>query len=152
MQRFDYVVSDEFLLRSYEIKRSDTVDKDAAAEAASHKRIAQLAYLVIVPHGDDARIFDPTDSRRRSIERECLKAGVGLILISDYAADAGLELVLEALNTNLDNREVNSTIGRFFSEPKRDEVKTLISRKRSEFARSFANLLVEQILDGAITK
>jgi len=116
VQRFEYVVQDEFILRSYEIKRGDVVDTDAVAEAAAHQRVAQLAYLVIVPHGDAKGIFDPTNIKRRTVEKECLKSGVGLILIPDYKSDSEIEVAVEPRPNNIDYRDVNSTIGRLFSE------------------------------------
>ncbi|WP_428534254.1 hypothetical protein [Rhodopila sp.] len=130
VQRFEYVVQDEFILRSYEIERSDVVDTDAVAEAAAHQRMAQLSYLVIVPHGDSKSIFDSTNVKRRAIERECLKSGVGLILIPDYNLSSEIELAVDAGITRIDYRDVNSTIGRFFSEQKRLEIKELINLSR----------------------
>jgi hypothetical protein len=46
VQRFEYIAQDEFILRSYEIKRSDVVDTDAVAEAVAHQRVAQLTRLI----------------------------------------------------------------------------------------------------------
>jgi hypothetical protein len=143
LQKFEYVAADEFILRSYEIKRSDTVDTDAVAEAAAHKRAAQLSYLLIVPNGDDMSIFEPTNNKRRSIERECLKSGVGLVLISDYADEVGIELAIDATNSNIDSRDVNSAIGRFFSEQKRDEIRKLISRSRMGILQKIAEKIAE---------
>ncbi len=130
VQAFEYIVQDEFTLRSYEIKRSDVVDTDAVAEAAAHRRVAQLTYLVIVPQGDAKTIFDPMNIKRRNIEKECLKTGVGLILIPDYSKNSELELAVDASNSNIDYRDVNSTIGRLFSEQKRKEIKKLINVSR----------------------
>jgi hypothetical protein len=144
-QKFDYVAYDEFILRSYEIKRSDVADTDAVAEAAAHKRIVDSAYLVIIQHGESVDIFDPTNDRRRSIERECFKAGIGLILLSK-SEDGWVELAIEATATNLNYRDINSTIGRLFSAPKREEIRKIVSLKRNETARSLATVLAENIL------
>ena len=130
VQKFEYIVEDEFLLRSYEVKLSDSVDTDAVAEAAAHKRLAQLAYLVIVPHKDEKKIFEPSNIRRRNIEKECLKVGVGLLLISDYNDVSEVEYAVDAINSNISCRDVNSTIGRLFSETKRKEIKGLIDNSR----------------------
>jgi len=130
VQRFEYIVQDEFISRSYEIKRGDVVDTDAVAEAAGHQRIAQLAYLVVVPHGDNKAIFEPTYIKRRTLERECLKTGVGLILIPDYKSESDIELAVDASVTKVDHRDVNSTIGLLFSEPKRKQIKQLIENSR----------------------
>jgi len=130
VQRFEYIAQDEFILRSYEIKRSDVIDTDAVAEAAAHQRVAQLTYLVIVPHNDVDAIFDVTNIKRRNIERECLKLGVGLILIPDYEPHSEIELAIDSRNSSIDSRDINSTIGRLFSEPKRREIKNLINTSR----------------------
>jgi hypothetical protein len=130
VQKFEYIVEDEFLLRSYEVKRSDSVDTDAVAEAAAHRRLAQLAYLVIVPHSDDKKIFEPSNIRRRNIEKECLKVGVGLLLISDYSGAYEIEYAVDASNSNISCRDINSTIGRLFSEQKRKEIRGLIDNSR----------------------
>ncbi len=133
VQRFEYVLHDEFLLRSYEIKRNDNVDIDAVAEAAAHQRLAQMAYIVIVPHSKDTKdvsIFNPTDIKRRNIEKECLKLGVGMILISDYHDDSEVELAVEANISGLDQKGVNSTIGRLFDAQKREEIRKLIRASR----------------------
>jgi hypothetical protein len=90
--------------------------------------LAQLAHLVIVPHNDEGAIFDPTNIKRRNIEKECLKSGVGLILIPDYGSE--IELAVDARNSNIDFRDINATIGRFFSEKKRGEIKDLIRTSR----------------------
>lgn len=116
VQKSEYIVQDEFILRSHEIKRGDMVDTDAVAEAAAHRRVAQLAYLIIVPHGDDKAIFAPTNIKRRNIEKEGLKSGVGLVLMPDYNVDSEIETAVEASNSNIDYRDVNSTIGLLFSE------------------------------------
>ncbi len=129
-QRFEYVANDEFILRSYEIKRSDVVDADAVAEVASHRRLVEMAYLVVVPHGGSNTIFDPTDSKRRRIEKECLKAGVGLILVPDYEAKSDIDIAIDAEPSGIDYRSVNSTIGLFFSDKKRDEIRQLIEESR----------------------
>jgi hypothetical protein len=131
VQKFDYILYEEFTLSSYEIKRSDVVDISAVAEAAAHQRLAQLAYLVIVPHGDDKTIFDPTNVKRRNIEKECLKSGVGLILIPDYNVDLEIELAVEPMTSNIGDRVVNSTIGLLFSAQKREEIKKLITARRA---------------------
>jgi hypothetical protein len=130
IQRFEYIVQDEFILRSYEVKRSDIVDTDAVAEAAAHRRVAQFAYLVIVPHGNDKAIFDSTNIKRRNLEKECLKAGIGLILIPDYTSDSEIEVAVEPGSTNIESKDINSTIGRLFSEEKRQHVKRLIDTSR----------------------
>jgi hypothetical protein len=129
-QRFEYVAHDEFILRSYEIKRSDVVDTDAVAEAVSHRRLVEMAYLVVVPHGGNADIFDPTNSKRRKIEKECLKAGVGLLLVPEYGDSSDIDLAIDAVSSGLDYREINSTIGLLFSEQKRNEIKELIKISR----------------------
>jgi hypothetical protein len=129
-QRFEYVARDVFALRSYEIKRSDVVDTDAVAEAAAHRRLVQLAYLVIVPHGDDKIISEPTNLKRRTIEKECLKAGVGLILIPDYKENSDIEIAIEAASSHIDDSGVNATIGLRFSEQKRKDIKKLIHDSR----------------------
>ena len=100
------------------------------AEAAAHQRVAQLAYLVIVPHNDEDKIFDPTNIKRRNIEKECLKLGVGLILIPDYKPSSEIELAVDARNSNIDYRDINSTVGRLFSEQKRKEIRSLINTSR----------------------
>jgi hypothetical protein len=126
LQKFEYIALDVFALRSYEIKRSDVVDTDAVAEAAAHQRVAQLAYLVIVPQGDDKIISEPTNLKRRNIEKECMKAGVGLILIPDYKENSEIDITIEAKNANIiDDSGVNATIGLRFSDLKRKEIKRL---------------------------
>jgi hypothetical protein len=129
-QRFEYVAHDEFILRSYEIKRSDVVDTDAVAEAVAHRRLVELAYLVVVPHGGAITIFDPTNSKRRKVERECLRAGIGLIFVPDYDETSEMDFSIEAVSSNIDYREVNSTIGLLFTEAKRNEIRELIKISR----------------------
>jgi hypothetical protein len=89
-----------------------------------------MAYIVIVPHSKDISIFNPTNIKRRNIEKECVKLGVGMILISDYHGDSEVELAVEANISDLDRKAVNSTIGRLFDARKRGEIRKLIKASR----------------------
>jgi hypothetical protein len=102
-KKFPWTIGLEFDVVTFEIKRPDSANVLAVFEALSHAAAATRAYVVFPVEPDDWKAANPAQERR--VRDECVRHGVGLILISRLTGTPVAHHVLKAARREIDHEK-----------------------------------------------
>lgn len=105
-KKFPWTIGSEFDVVTFEIKRPETANVLAVFEALSHASAATRAYVVFPLDQNQWERGQPEQSRR--VKEECLRHGVGLILIEDVIGEARPIHLISALRREIDHEKCSN--------------------------------------------
>jgi hypothetical protein len=113
-KKFAWTMGTEFDVVTFEIKRPETANVLAVFEALSHVTAATRAYVVFPLDAETWRLANPAQERR--VRDECVRHGVGLILVSNpHGAPAALH-VLKAARREIDHEKCSDFLDAVVSQ------------------------------------
>lgn len=118
-KKFPWTIGTEFDVVTFEIKRPDSANVLAVFEALSHAAAATRAYVVFPVEAEAWRLENPAQERR--VRDECVRHGVGLILISKVKGAPFAHHVLKAARREIDHEKCSDFL---------DAVVSLTGKKR----------------------
>ncbi|WDZ79064.1 hypothetical protein PWG15_26635 (plasmid) [Ensifer adhaerens] len=104
-KKFPWTIGSEFDVVTFEIKRPDSANVLAVFEALSHVSAATRGYVVFPVDPDTWRSSNPAQERR--VKDECVRHGVGLILVQVGGAVPAAHHVLKASRREIDHEKCN---------------------------------------------
>ena len=102
-KKFPWTIGTEFDVVTFEIKRPDSANVLAVFEALSHAAAATRAYVVFPVTAEAWRQANPAQERR--VRDECVKHGVGLILVDTALSPPSAHHVLKAARKEIDHEK-----------------------------------------------
>lgn len=102
-KKFPWTIGTEFDVVTFEIKRPDSANVLAVFEALSHSAAATRAYVVFPVDPDEWKASNPAQERR--VRDECVRHGVGLILVRLKGGVALAQHVLKAARREIDHEK-----------------------------------------------
>lgn len=102
-KKFSWTIGTEFDVVTFEIKRPDSANVLAVFEALSHVTAATRAYVVFPVDAEAWRQANPAQERR--VKDECVRHGVGLILVTLNEQGAFAHHVLKAARREIDHEK-----------------------------------------------
>jgi hypothetical protein len=102
-KKFPWTIGTEFDVVTFEIKRPDSANVLAVFEALSHITAATRAYVVFPVGAEEWRQANPAQERR--VKDECVRHGVGLILVTINDQGAVAHHVLKAARREIDHEK-----------------------------------------------
>ena len=102
-KRFSWTIGTEFDVVTFEIKRPDNANVLAVFEALSHVTAATRAYVVFPVDAEGWRSANPAQERR--VRDECVRHGVGLILVAINEQGPFADHVLRASRREIDHEK-----------------------------------------------
>lgn len=102
-KKFPWTIGTEFDVVTFEIKRPDNANVLAVFEALSHAAAATRAYVVFPVAAETWRLENPAQERR--VRDECVRHGVGLILVSNVNGMPVAQHVLKAARREIDHEK-----------------------------------------------
>ena len=105
-KKFAWTIGTEFDVVTFEVKRPDSANVLAVFEALSHAAAATRAYVVFPVTLEAWRLDNPAQERR--VRDECVRHGVGLILVSDANGAPVAQHLLKAARREIDHEKCSS--------------------------------------------
>ena len=102
-RKFSWTMGTEFDVVTFEIKRPDSANVLAVFEALSHAAAATRAYCVFPVKHDAWRTENPAQERR--VREECVRHGVGLILVDTSQTPPLSHHLLKASRREIDHEK-----------------------------------------------
>jgi hypothetical protein len=102
-KRFPWTMGTEFDVVTFEIKRPENANVLAVFEALSHVTAATRAYVVFPVEPDVWRLANPAQERR--VRDECVRHGVGLILVPSPHGPGQAVHALKAARREIDHEK-----------------------------------------------
>lgn len=102
-KKYPWTMGTEFDVVTFEIKRPDSANVLAVFEALSHVAAATRAYVVFPVDAESWRIANPAQERR--VKDECIRHGVGLILVGAPDTASVASHVLKAARREIDHEK-----------------------------------------------
>jgi hypothetical protein len=114
IKKFPWTIGAEFDVVTFEVKRPDSANVLAVFEALSHASAATRAYVVFPVDADAWRSGNPAQERR--VRDECIRHGVGLILLSSASTNPVAHHVLKASRREIDHEKCSSFLDAVLSD------------------------------------
>jgi len=124
-KKFPWTIGTEFDVVTFEVKTPATANVLAVFEALSHVTAATRAYVVFPVEEVEWEASNPAQARR--VKDECVRHGVGLILVSSVTTTPVAKHVLKALRREIDHEKCSDFLDAVVS----DEGKKRISQWKS---------------------
>ncbi|WP_162801027.1 hypothetical protein [Azospirillum brasilense] len=121
-KKFPWTIGHEFDVVTFEVKRPDSCNVLAVFEALSHASVATRAYVVFPL--DEKSWIDLDAAQARRVKEECVRHGIGLILVEKICGPAKPVHFIRATKREIDHEKCNS----FLSSVVSDEGKKQIAR------------------------
>lgn len=102
-KKFSWTIGTEFDVVTFEVKRPDSANVLAVFEALSHASAATRAYVVFPVEPEAWRNENPAQERR--VRDECVRHGVGLILVSSVNGKPVAHHALKAARRQIDHEK-----------------------------------------------
>lgn len=102
-KKFPWTMGAEFDVVTFEIKRPDSANVLAVFEALSHAAAATRAYVVFPVDPEAWRLENPAQERR--VRDECVRNGVGLILVKTINGEPVAQHALKATRREIDHEK-----------------------------------------------
>lgn len=102
-KKFPWTIGTEFDVVTFEIKRPDSANVLAVFEALSHAAAATRAYVVFPVEAEAWRLENPAQERR--VRDECVRHGVGLIVVSNVNGKPVAHHLLKAARREIDHEK-----------------------------------------------
>jgi hypothetical protein len=119
-KKFPWTIGSEFDVVTFEVKRADTCNVLAVFEALSHVSVATRAYVVFPKSEVEWVKSDPAQAQR--VKEECLRHGVGLILIDDMSDNGVPVHLIRAPRKEIDHARCSSFLAAVLSEDGKDRI------------------------------
>ncbi|WP_395455250.1 hypothetical protein ACHMW5_09615 [Azospirillum melinis] len=114
-RKFPWTIGTEFDVVTFEIKRPDSANVLAVFEALSHAAAATRAYVVFPVDAEVWRLENPAQERR--VRDECIRHGVGLILVSNVGGEPKGHHLLKAARREIDHEKCSNFLDAVVSLP-----------------------------------
>ncbi len=105
-KKFPWTMGTEFDVVTFEIKRPDSANVLAVFEALSHAAAATRAYVVFPVEAEAWRLANAAQERR--VRDECVRHGVGLILVSNVKGSPVAHHSLKATRREIDHEKCSN--------------------------------------------
>lgn len=105
-RKFSWTMGTEFDVVTFEIKRPDSANVLAVFEALSHAAAATRAYVVFPVKHETWRLENPAQERR--VREECVRHGVGLILVDTEQVPPLAHHLLKATRKEIDHEKCSA--------------------------------------------
>jgi hypothetical protein len=105
-RKFPWMITSEFDVVTFEVKRPDSADVLAVFEALSHSATATRAYVVFPINHEDWKSRNPEQERR--VCDECSRHGVGLILVEQHDNKRVANHLIKAARREIDPEKCSS--------------------------------------------
>lgn len=113
-KKFPWTIGTEFDVVTFEIKRPDSANVLAVFEALSHAAAATRAYVVFPVNAEAWRQANPDQERR--VRDECVRHGVGLILVDTSTSPPRAHHLLKAARKEIDHEKCSDFLDAVVSE------------------------------------
>lgn len=113
-KKFPWTIGTEFDVVTFEIKRPDSANVLAVFEALSHVSAATRGYVVFPLDADTWRSLNPAQERR--VKDECVRHGVGLILVQTGSVAPAAQHVLKATRKEIDHEKCSAFLDAVLTE------------------------------------
>lgn len=113
-KKFPWTIGYEFDVVTFEVKRSDSCNVLAVFEALSHVSAATRSYVVFPLDEVEWVEKDPAQAGR--VKDECVRHGVGLILIGNVGPNQNPVHVIQARRRDIDHRKCSDFLAAVMSE------------------------------------
>ena len=113
-RKYPWTIGHEFDVITFEVKRSDTCNVLAVFEALSHASVATRSYVVFPMSEASWIAADPAQAKR--VKDECVRHGIGLVLISDIADTAKPVHFIRAQRKEIDHERCSNFLSAVMTE------------------------------------
>lgn len=113
-KKFAWTIGSEFDVVTFEVKRPENADVLAVFEALSHVSAATRAYAVFPIDADVWRSANPQQEKR--VKDECVRHGVGLILVDPTSNGPVAHHVLKAARREIDHEKCSDFLDAVLSD------------------------------------
>lgn len=113
-KRFPWTIGNEFDVVTFEVKRPDYANVLAVFEALSHGAAATRAYVVFPV--EEAAWRRENEAQAQRVHDECVRHGVGLILVDPSSVKPIANHVLRAARHEIDHEKCSDFLGAVVSE------------------------------------
>ncbi|MBX9861060.1 MAG: hypothetical protein K2Y20_15935 [Sphingomonas sp.] len=114
-KKFSWTIGTEFDVVTFEVKRPESANVLAVFEALSHASAATRAYVVFPVEPRTWQTENPAQERR--VKDECVRHGVGLILISNVKGEPIAHHLLKAARRQIDHEKCSDFLDAVVSLP-----------------------------------
>lgn len=119
-KKFPWTIGYEFDVVTFEVKRADSCNVLAVFEALSHMSAATRSYVVFPM--DEVAWTERDHDQAQRVKDECVRHGVGLILIGDVGGNSSPIHAIRARRREIDHRKCSDFLSAVLSEEGKDRI------------------------------